>query len=415
MSEQGADLPCQAWTQAGAQCRNRALPGSAYCHVHRAWGNGEEEGGLTGSKGPVLEAEAVEEGEPSSLLPRPLGALLGRLRDLVPGFEPPPLSVAGLMGLIERLAGPLPHAVHLEIGKRVREALQGGWFDPQALEGMWYMLNYALQYNADMLRRRYRGEYETDAWGLDWEFLDAMRPLLTLLYKVYWRVEATGIEQIPVQGGALLVANHSGLLPWDGLMVGMAVLTQHPAQRLVRTLHGDWWPAVPFLSHTLVKLGGAPATMEDGLRLLQAGELVAVYPEGAEGAGKLCRDRYKLGRFRQVQVASLALSAGAPILPVSVVGAEETYLTLGQSRALARATHLPQGPITPAFPWLGLLGLVPLPSKWYIDVGDPIVLEGYAPEEAGNLVLAAQLTDRVRHTLQEMIRDRLAQRRSIFF
>jgi 1-acyl-sn-glycerol-3-phosphate acyltransferase len=407
MSEQGERPPCQALTQSGEPCRNRALAGSAYCYVHQEWAGSE-----AGAVAPPPEARA---GEPRLPKTRQLGALLERLRALAPDLELPPLSASGLLEQIEKRVGRLPAGLRLDLRRRIEEALQAGWLDRQTWQGVWYMLNYTAQYNAHLLQRRYRGEYEIDAWGLDWEFLDVMRPLLTFLYKLYWRVETTGLDRIPVSGRALLVANHAGLLPWDGLMVGMAVLTEHPAQRLARTLHGDWWPAVPFLSHALVKLGQASATVDNGLRLLEAGELVAVYPEGAEGAGKLYKDRYKLGRFRQVELVSMALSTGAPILPVSIVGAEETYLTLAHSRALARVTHLPQGPITPAFPWLGLLGLVPLPSKWYIDIGEPIELPGYGPEEADNLVLVAQVGDRVRHTIQEMLYDRLAQRRGAFF
>jgi 1-acyl-sn-glycerol-3-phosphate acyltransferase len=161
-------------------------------------------------------------------------------------------------------------------------------------------------------------------------------------------------------------------------------------------------------------MGQTVAAPENGARLLEQGEVVAVFPEGQKGVSKVYRDRYRLARFGGASCVPMALSTTSPIIPVSVVGAEETYITLAQSSTLADLTGLPYFPITPTFPWLGLLGLVPLPTKWFIDFGSPIPVEGYGPGAAGNLVLAAQLTDRVRNIVQGMVYSRLAQRRSIF-
>ena len=154
--------------------------------------------------------------------------------------------------------------------------------------------------------------------------------------------------------------------------------------------------------------------MENGIRLLEQDELVAVYPEGHKGVSKLFKDRYKLARFGRGGFIKMALNTQATIIPVSVVGAEETYISLAKSPFLARITGLPYFPISPTFPWLGPLGLVPLPTKWYIDFGEPIPMDGYGPEAATNLVLVSQLTDKVRKVVQEMINARLNQRRSIF-
>jgi len=287
--------------------------------------------------------------------------------------------------------------------------------DPEVWKGLWYLVNYTVQYNADMVRRRFTGEFDTDEWGLDWEFVDAMRPFLIFLYRVYWRVQTTGLENVPVEGRALLVVNHAGQLPWDGFMVGSAILTEPPAQRLVRSLYASLLATMPFVCTMLVRLGQALATVENGTRLLEQDELVAVFPEGYKGLGKKYADRYKLARFGRGGFVRMALSTGAPIVPVSVVGSEETYITLARLPTLSQVTGIPYLPITLTFPWLGLLGFVPLPTKWYIDFGEPIPMDQYGQDAADNLVLVSQLADQVRNTIQDMIHGRLAQRRSIFF
>ena len=367
---------------------------------------------------PDKDWDAASEEEKREELTTELDRLIRRLRAFIPEYEPPPFSrqrlVSLLAGMIEE--GPKwPKDLQLELLERLQTAIDQQWFAPETWKGIWYMLNYTAKYNADLVQRRFTGEYDTDEWGVDWEFLDVIRPFFTFLYKVYWRVSATGIEQIPVQGRTLLVANHSGQLPWDGLMLATAVMTEHPAQRLVRTLYSDWIPRVPFFSAWLVRMGQALATEDNGTRLLEQEELVAVFPEGHKGMGKLYRDRYRLEHFDQGGFVQMALETRAPLIPVSVVGAEETYVSLAKSTAGARLAGLPYFPISPTFPWLGLLGLVPLPTKWYIDFGEPVVLDGYGPEAARNLVLVSQISDQVRHTVQEMIHTRLSQRSSIFF
>jgi 1-acyl-sn-glycerol-3-phosphate acyltransferase len=198
-------------------------------------------------------------------------------------------------------------------------------------------------------------------------------------------------------------------------MVGTAILTEHPAQRLARSLYASLLATMPFVSTLLVRLGQVLATVENGTRLLEQDELVAVFPEGYKGLGKKYADRYKLARFGRGGFVRMALNTGAPIVPVSVVGSEETYITLARLPTLAKVTGVPYLPVTLTFPWLGLLGFVPLPTKWYIDFGEPISLDQYARDAAENLVLVSQLTDQVRNTVQNMIHSRLARRGSIFF
>lgn len=360
------------------------------------------------AKGDASEAERRQE------LVAELDDLVQRLKALTPEYEPPPFSSQRMRELVEDSLKKCPKDIQVGVLERLRAAVNEEWFDPETWKGVWYMASYTIQYNTDLVKRRLKGDYDTDEWGLDWEFLDVMRPFLTFLYKVYWRVETTGIEHIPIEGPALLAANHSGQLPWDGMMVSTAVLTEHPAQRLVRTLHAEWYPTVPFVSAWLVRMGQALATVENGVRLLAQDEVVAVYPEGYKGVSKTYWERYRLARFGQGDFVKMALTTNSPVIPVSVVGAEETYLALGNSRTLAQVTGFPYFPVTPSFPWLGLLGLVPMPTKWYIDFGKPIPLDSYGPNQADNLVLVAQLTDQVRNTVQEMVHDRLAQRRSVF-
>jgi 1-acyl-sn-glycerol-3-phosphate acyltransferase len=343
-----------------------------------------------------------------------LDELTQRLQEMTPDYEPPPVSSKGIMALMEELLSKYPRDIQLRAQERLKALLNEDMFDPEVWKGTWYMLNYTVQYNTDMVKRHFTGEYDTDEWGLDWELLDAMRPFLSFLYKVYWRVETTGIDNVPVEGRALLAANHSGQLPWDGLMVAMAVLSEQPAQRLVRTLYDSFTPRVPYASAWLARLGQALATEENGTRLLSLEELVAVFPEGYQGTGKPYRDRYKLARFDQVDFVKMALNTGAPIIPVSVVGAEETNISLAKLSTKSGAAHLPYFPISLTFPWLGLLGLAPLPTKWYIDFGEPIAVDGYGPDAASNLILVSQLTDQVRHSVQELLQGRLAQRRSVF-
>jgi 1-acyl-sn-glycerol-3-phosphate acyltransferase len=372
----------------------------------------EEPGRLQPS--PEASSEASDE-ELRRQLIADLDEMTKRVQALTPDYEPPPFSVKGLVALIEKLLSRFPKDVQLGVLQRLRGALSRDVFDADVWKGLWYLLNYTMQYNVDLVKRRFTGEYETDGWGLDWEFVDVVRPFFNFLYKVYWRVEITGIENVPMEGRALLVANHSGQLPWDGMMIGTAILTEHPAQRLVRTLYAAILPGIPFVSTALARLGQTLATVENGTRLLEEEELVAVFPEGYKGTGKLFKDRYRLTRFGRGGFAKMALNTQAPIIPVSVVGSEETYISLAKIPTFSEITGIPYLPITLTFPWLGLLGVVPLPTKWYIDFGEPIPVNDYGPDAAHDLVVVSQLTDEVRNTVQDMIHSRLAQRPSVFF
>lgn len=298
--------------------------------------------------------------------------------------------------------------------QQLQQRIPAELFDLDTLKGAWFMVSYSVQYQADIIKRRMTGDYQTDDWGLDYEFLDAVRPLISFMYRHYWRVQPSGLENVPDTGRALLVANHSGQLPFDASMLLASVMLDHPSQRLVRSLYANWFPTLPFLSSAFEKIGQTLADVENGTRLLEQEELVGVFPEGYKGVSKLYKDRYKLARFGRGGFIKMALRAQAPIIPVAIVGAEETYISVYKSKTLARLTGFPYFPISLRFPWFGLLGVIPLPTKWYIDFGTPIPMEEFQPDAADDLVLVSQLTDQVRNIVQEMIYERLAQRRSVF-
>jgi 1-acyl-sn-glycerol-3-phosphate acyltransferase len=254
-----------------------------------------------------------------------------------------------------------------------------------------------------------------DEFGRDPRFADTVRPLLEFLYTVYWRVETTGIEHVPDAGPGLVVANHSGVLPYDGMMIKLAIRHEHPARRDCRLLALDMFALLPVLAPVLAKNGEVRASPENGERLLARGELVGVFPEGVKGVGKYFKDRYRLARFGRGGFVRIALRTGAPIIPCAVVGAEEIHPVVAKANFVGRPLGFPYFPITPTFPALGPLGLVPLPTKWFLDFGDPLSLSEYGPEAADDPILVNRIAEKVRGTIQGLIDGRLARRRSIWF
>jgi 1-acyl-sn-glycerol-3-phosphate acyltransferase len=266
------------------------------------------------------------------------------------------------------------------------------------------------------LRRRLDGAYEVDEFGYDADFTEnILYPLLRPLYRRWFRVETRGIANIPAQGGALVVVNHSGTIAIDSLMVQLAIHDEHPQHRAMRALGADLVFQAPLLGLVSRRGGATLATNDDADRLLAKGELVGVFPEGFKGVGKPFKERYKLQRFGRGGFVSAALKAGVPIIPVSVVGAEEIAPMLGNMKTVARVLGLPYMPVTPTFPWLGPLGLLPLPSKWIIEFGAPIHTEKFGSAAAEDPMLVFDLTDQVRETIQQNLYALLMQRRSVFF
>lgn len=260
------------------------------------------------------------------------------------------------------------------------------------------------------LRRRLAGQYEVDDFGFDQELTDhVFHPLLRLLYREWFRTEVSGVEHLPASGAGLVVGNHSGTIAMDAMMLSIAVHDEHPAHRYLRLLGADFVFRTPLLSEFVRKSGGTVACSADAERLLCEGELVGVFPEGFKGVGKLYADRYKLQRFGRGGFVAAALRTGTPIVPVAIVGAEEIYPLIGDIKPLARLLGLPYFPVTPTFPWLGPLGMIPLPSKWLIEFCEPIQTAPYA-DGADDPLVVFNLADQVRETIQHTVHTLLERR-----
>lgn len=244
--------------------------------------------------------------------------------------------------------------------------------------------------------------------GFDPSFIEKQTPLLEFLWAKYFRVKLSGMENVPLKGPALVVANHSGGLPYDGAMLIYAFHRNHPEQRPLRTLVANFAFRSPWMSGVMSRLGGVRASMQNALSLLERGNLVGVFPEGLKGVGKLFRDRYRLANFGHGGFVRLARKAGVPIIPVAIVGAEEIHPIIAKITSVAKPLGLPYIPITPTFPLLGPLGLLPVPTKWTIQIGKPM--------DAGSEGVDTGATaEAVRARIDKMIGDVLSQRRSIFF
>jgi 1-acyl-sn-glycerol-3-phosphate acyltransferase len=265
------------------------------------------------------------------------------------------------------------------------------------------------------VRRRLSGEYPVDEFGFDPDLTDnVLAPLVRPLFEKWFRVDVHGLHNVPDTGGALLVANHAGtMMPMDAAMITLALLDKHPARRHMRTLAADLVFSSPLIGAFARKAGGTLACNEDAERLLGAGELVGVFPEGFKGIGKPFSERYKLQRFGRGGFVTAALHSRVPIIPVSVVGSEEIYPKLADVKILARLLGLPYFPLTPTFPWLGPLGLVPLPSKWIIEFGTPIPTTDL-PDPVDDPMLVLNLGDQVRETIQQTLYRLLLTRRTVF-
>ncbi|WP_344083207.1 lysophospholipid acyltransferase family protein [Luedemannella helvata] len=260
------------------------------------------------------------------------------------------------------------------------------------------------------LRRRLTGDYDVDEFGFDPDLTDQVfQPVLRLLYEKYFRVEVLGAEHIPAEGGALIVANHAGTLPLDALMLSVAVHDEHPAHRHLRLLAADLALRMPILSELGRKYGMTLACNPDAERLMNSGELVGVFPEGYKGLGKGYAQRYKLQRFGRGGFVAAALRTRTPIIPAAIVGSEEIYPMIADVKPVARVAGTPYFPVTPTFPLLGPLGLLPLPSKWLIAFGEPIDTTAYAAD-ADDPIMVFNLADQVRETIQENLHELLERR-----
>lgn len=255
---------------------------------------------------------------------------------------------------------------------------------------------------------------EVDEFGMDPLLTAQIKPFFDFLYYKYWRVETTGIENIPNEGRALIVANHSGTLPYDGAMLKAAVLNEHPVRQDVRFLVENFVYHMPILGTFMYRIGGVRACPENAERLLQTGHLVAVFPEGVKGIGKYYSQRYRLQRFGRGGFIKLCINTQSPLIPVGIVGAEEIHPIIFKSNTLAKIMGVPYLPITPTFPWLGLAGMIPFPSKWSIHFGKPIHFDDYSSKSLDDGILIHKLSEKVRGKIQHIIIDLLKNRKSVW-
>jgi 1-acyl-sn-glycerol-3-phosphate acyltransferase len=257
--------------------------------------------------------------------------------------------------------------------------------------------------------------FRPDEQGFDPEFnASVLMPIARLLYRNWFRVRMRGLENVPDSGAALVVANHAGVLPFDMIMVQAGLFYEHRRHRNLRLLGADLIYELPLVADLARKSGHTIASRSEAARLLADGELVGVCPEGYKGTGKPFCERYKLRRFGRGGFAASAIRAGAPIIPCSIVGAEEIYPMIGNARWLADALRLPYFPVTPLFPWFGPLGMIPLPSNWIIEFGPPVPTDGYGTAAADDQAAVAELAGRVRDGIQRTVADLLVERGPAF-
>ena len=255
---------------------------------------------------------------------------------------------------------------------------------------------------------------KVDEFGMDDVTLARTRLLLDFLMDRYWRVEVLGLDALDPERPNLLVANRSGLLPYDGLMLAQAVERWHPLRERPRFLVADWLITLPFAQPYLARLGGVRACRENADRLLRAGRSVIAFPEGVKGAAKVFAERYRMKRFGRGGVIRAAVENRVPLVPVGIVGAEEAHPILFKADLPARSLGLPFVPVTPTFPWLGPVGLVPLPTKWVIQVGAPIPLDELDPAALEDELLLSRLTEELRGRIQDLVGSALDRRASVW-
>ncbi len=267
----------------------------------------------------------------------------------------------------------------------------------------------------EFLRARALGEYPLDPVGFDPELTAGIVAPAVRLLKAYFRVRVKGAARVPEEGPCLLVANHSGTLPLDAVVIAYCLYDEHPRHRIPRILAADLTFRLPFVGELARKTGSTLACEEDARRLLEKGEVVLVFPEGYKGVGKGYSRRYRLQRFGRAGYIQVAAEMGAPVVPVAVVGAEEAYPKVGEIPFLGRLFGLPYFPVTPLFPWLGPLGLLPLPSRWVVEFGEPMHLGGLEERGKEDPMALFEMSERVKGIIQEMLHRNLMERGHPFF
>jgi len=252
-------------------------------------------------------------------------------------------------------------------------------------------------------------EYGYDPFGFHPEVAKRSLWPAALLYRYYFRVEVKDIERVP-EGRVLLICNHAGQLPFDGAMLGTAMVLEAEPPRICRPMGEYWIPRIPFFNEAAARSGTMVGTPENCVAMLEQGEAVMVFPEGVRGMNKPYRERYRLQRFG-LGFMRLALETDTPIVPVALVGSEEQNPGIGNWPSLGRLFGMPAFPITLGFPWLGPLGILPLPVRYHFYFGEPLRFEGDPNDDDAQI---QRKVDVVRNAIESMFERGLAERKGIF-
>lgn len=268
-----------------------------------------------------------------------------------------------------------------------------------------------LERRAPAFCARYAGVEDEFGFSLTtyaWSF-----PIFRFLLEDYFKVKYHGIHNIPDSGKALVIGNHSGLIPLDGALLTCGLINYHSTPRPVRFLATDWFFNLPGVSDWMRQTGQVRATLENAQKLLERDELVGIYPEGIRGVGKTYRERYRVHDFHPGFV-QLAISSQTPVIPIATIGGDEILPNFANVKTLKQLFHMPFFPITPAFPFLPFpTPFVPLPVKWLMKIHKPIDF-GYPPERANDRKLVRQLAKEVQYTIQKDLNDLLRERKPLF-
>jgi 1-acyl-sn-glycerol-3-phosphate acyltransferase len=247
-----------------------------------------------------------------------------------------------------------------------------------------------------------------DPWGFSPE---ESKLYFSIAYRIYqyFRPVIHNIENIP-EGRVLLVPNHSGQLPLDGLVISVACLLKASPPRLPRAMVERWFPTLPVVGNTFNRGGAVLGDPINCRNLLEAENAILVFPEGARGSGKTWDHRYRLVEFGRGFVR-LALQARAPIVPVAVIGGEESIISLYDVKPLARLFNFPYFPIPPLLPLIGLAAYLPLPVRFQVYFGEPMTFDGPFDDEDEAIDAKVRV---VKERVQSMIDEGLARRESVF-
>jgi 1-acyl-sn-glycerol-3-phosphate acyltransferase len=275
------------------------------------------------------------------------------------------------------------------------------------LPGLWLLASLYFRADVRGLDRipTHLGSYGVDPFGFDPQFVKRIVGFGAWMYRYWFRCETFGIENVP-DGRCLIIANHSGQLPFDGAMIAMAMFLARDPPRFLRSMVERFVPSTPFVSPLLARCGQILGTPENCRRLLAAGDCIQVFPEGVGGLNKSWSNRYKLQRFGQ-GFLRLAIETDTPIIPTVVIGAEEQAPRLFNFRSLGKIFGLPSFPVTLA----PMAGLLPFPTRYRIYFGEPMRFSGDANDE--DEVITAKV-EQVRSRMQRMIEEGLAARQHIF-